>query len=120
MDIGRCEHDLLPYQTNPTFKSDEFQASIYFPFGYITSGRICWTASFDQSPGKRFMPPGSCSRPCGDFMLELKNTKFVFRIFQSGNTIFYLYPAEKLNSLLQIARDTGSRLVYQGFGLEAF
>ena len=119
MDIGRCEQDLLPYRTNSAVGSDELETSIYFPFGYVTSGRICWTASFDQPAGKRFMPIGRCSRPCGEFMLELKSTQFVFRIFQSGNTIFYLYPTGRLGSLLQTAATNGLRLVYQGFGFEA-
>jgi hypothetical protein len=119
MDINRCEQDLLPYQTAPAVAGDRLETSIYFPFGYVTSGRICWTASFDQAAGKRFMPPGRCSRPCGDFMLELKNTDFRFRLFQSGNTIFYLYPPDRLTRLLQTARSSGQRLVYQGFGFEA-
>ncbi len=120
MDIGRCEQDLLPYQKNPAAggDEDELAKSIYFPFGYVTSGRICWTASFDQPAGKRFMPIGRCSRPCGDFMLELKSTAFSFRIFQSGNTIFFLYPAGRLDSLLQTTGTQRLRLVYQGFGFE--
>ena len=119
MDIGRCEQDLLPYRTNPAVGGDELETSVYFPFGYVTSGRICWTASFAQPVGKRFMPLDRCSRPCGEFMLELKSTQFAFRIFQSGNTIFYLYPTDRLGGLLQTASTNGLRLVYQGFGFEA-
>ena len=52
-------------------------------------------------------------------MLELKSTQFAFRIFQSGNTIFYLYPTDRLGGLLQTASTNGLRLVYQGFGFEA-
>ena len=119
MNIDRCEQDLLPYRTDPAVGGDGLAVSVYFPFGYVTSGRICWTASFDQPAGKRFMPTDRCSRPCGELMLELKSTQFAFRIFQSGNTIFFLYPGDRLESLLQTPGTRGLRLVYQGFGFEA-
>lgn len=118
MGIDRLERDLLPYREDTTIDSASPETSIYFPFGYVTSGRICWTASFEQSAEKRYTPPVGCSRPCSDVLLELKNSDFAFRIFQSGNTIFYLYPPERLDRLMQTALHTGLRLVYQGLGFE--
>ena len=118
-DISRWEKDLLPYQTIGAWENNGFQTSIYFPFGYVTSGRTCWVASFDQPPEKHFLPPDRCSRPCRQGMLELKSEAFDFRIFQSGNTIFYLYPLQRLDRLLQTASAQDTRLVYQGFGIDA-
>ena len=118
LDISRWEKDLLPYQATDAWRSNGFQTTIYFPFGYVTSGRTCWIASFDQPPGKQFIPPDRCSRPCHQAMLELKSDAFAFRIFQSGNTIFYLYPRQRLDRLLQMVPEQGARLVYQGFGID--
>ncbi len=118
LGIDRCEHDLLPYQTKDTLNKNGFKTAIYFPFGYITSGRICWMASFDQPAAQQFIPPARCARPCNRLTLELKNGKFGFRILQSGNTIFYLYPRQRLEHLLQIAGSKGARMIYQGFGLD--
>jgi len=118
LGINRCEQDLLPYQTKDTLKNNGFKTAIYFPFGYITSGRSCWMASFDQPSAQQFIPPARCSRPCSRLTLELKSDKFGFRIFQSGNTIFYLYPRQKLEHLLQADRSEGTRMIYQGFGFD--
>lgn len=117
LHIGRCEQDLFPYRTHPVTGGDGLETSIYFPFGYVTSGRICWMATFGQPADNHFTPPDHCSRPCAGTLLELNSPQFVFRIFQSGNTIFYLYPPDRLDSLLATANTQGLRLVYQGFGL---
>jgi hypothetical protein len=119
LEIDRFEQDLLPFQTNAHHRDTAFQTAIYFPFGYVTSGRTCWIASFDQPAKEQFIPPARCSRPCNLSMLELKSDKFGLRIFQSGNTIFYLYPRQRLDHLLQTARQNGTRLIYQGFGVDA-
>jgi hypothetical protein len=118
LDIQRCDKDLLPYASAPSTKDSILKTAIYFPFGYITAGRTCWIASFDQPAGEQFIPPARCSRPCRHGMLELKSEKFSFRIFQSGNAIFYLYPQQVLDRLLQTAGEDGTRLVYQDFGQE--
>ena len=118
LDIQRCEQDLLPFKSDPTLKTSTLETAIYFPFGYITSGRTCWMASFDQPASKQFIPLAHCSRPCRHGMLELKSDQFSFRIFQSGNTIFYLYPQQTLDRLLRTVGETGTRLIYQGFGFD--
>jgi hypothetical protein len=119
MGIGRCEQDLLPYQDKPITGNGRFAASVYLPFGYVTFGRICWAASFDQTASERFMPPRHCGKPCRHIRFELKDKSFRFRLFQLGNTIFYLYPARQLENLLQTAQAGELRLVYQGFWTDA-
>lgn len=116
LGIQRCEQDLLPFKSDPTLKTSDLETAIYFPFGYITSGRTCWIASFDQPANEQFIPPARCSRPCRHATLELKSDRFSFRIFQSGNTIFYLYPQKDLDRLLQTAAKNGTRLIYQELG----
>jgi hypothetical protein len=117
--IERCEKDLMPFNASASGGDVALDTAIYFPFGYVTSGRTCWVASFDQPAEEQFIPPAHCSRPCQDSLLELKSDAFGLRIFQSGNTIFYLYPPQRLEHLLKVARDDGTRLIYQGFGFDA-
>ncbi len=115
LGVARCERDLLPFQTITASKTFHFKSSCYFPFGYVTSGRVCWAAAFNQPPEKRYIPPRRCGRPCNGSTLELKNETFSFRLFQNGNTIFYHYPSPMLKSLFQHADQVGQRLVYQSF-----
>jgi len=118
LDIHHCEQDLLPYRSDTAVNDSPLETAIYFPFGYITTGRTCWVASFDQPSDEHFIPPARCSRPCRHGMLELKSEKFSFRIFQSGNTIFYLYPWQTLDRLIETTAKEGTRLIYQGFGFD--
>ncbi len=115
LSVVRLERDLLPY--GATVPGDVFApaTSVYFPFGYFTAGRVCWTASFRQSPRESFMPPDNCSRLCDEMMFELKDESFSFRIIQNGNALFYLYPFSMLTSLEDRAKEKDLRLVYQGF-----
>ncbi len=117
MGIRRLEQDLLPYQTDAAVHRDGLERSVYFPLGYVTSGRICWTANWDSPPHRRFTLRGRCSRPCDATVTELEDESFAFRLFQSGNTVFYLYPTHRLARLLAEAARNGERLVYQGFGV---
>ena len=113
MGIERLETDLLPYG-DPKIEACPFQRSIYFPFGYITSGRICWIASFGQPASRKFVPLKSCRGPCRQLTLELHGSGFQFRVFQNGNTIFYLYTRAMMRDLLERASDGSIRLVLQG------
>jgi hypothetical protein len=112
--IRRMERDLLPYGETLKGSPRGFGTSVYFPFGYVTSGRVCWTASFGQSPSRRFIPGKECTRPCGRFSFELMGSGSSFRILQNGNTVFYLYTPPMLKALWRQAKDDGLRLVYQG------
>jgi len=126
LSVIRLERDLMPYsggiafgsnfgQTEPAESRDfGLKTSVYFPFGYVTTGRICWTASFRQPPEKRFVPPGQCSRPCDTLTMKLENKRFSFPMIQNGNTIFYLYSQDMLNSLMKKAEHENLRLVWQG------
>jgi hypothetical protein len=116
MGIERLESDLLPYGDRK-IEACPFQRSIYFPFGYITSGRICWIASFGQAASRKFLPVKSCRGPCRDLTLELHGSGFQFRVFQNGNTIFYLYTLPMMRDLLERASEGSIRLVLQGLSL---
>ena len=119
LGISCLEQDLLPYsdstQLTELKNNPNLKYSFYFPFGYITTGRTCLTATLNQSANQRFIPPAKCSGPCNERSFQLESKDFSFRIFQNGNTLFYLYKLSVLNSLIENAKYKKIRLVYQGF-----
>ncbi len=117
LGISRLEQDLLPYKNSvkSCLKDDSLEKSFYFPFGYITTGRMCLPAVLKAK--KKFAITKKCKRPCHNRLFELEDNSFLFSLFQKGNTIFYLYPASMLISFIQKAKKENVRMIYQGFGL---
>jgi len=127
MGVRRLERDFLPYAGKPPEPHPQWEASVYFPYGVVTTGRACWTAAFGASPSPPFVPGAPCSRPCRSWSLRLSHPSFRFRIFQNGNTVFYEYSSDMLKDLVvpfdeKEAGDFADairppRLVYQGAAL---
>ena len=117
LGVRRLERDLFPYRDPTGLGDGDLRTSCYFPFGYVTTGRVCWQASFEQPGRKHFMPVNGCARPCRKRSFTLAHTKANFPVSQNGNTVFYLYPSEVLEALFKISRKKDIRLVYQGRAL---
>ena len=115
LQVSRLERDVMPYGDLKMNGSAGMNASIYFPFGYITTGRICWTASYNQPAAKKYRMSDGCRRCCNRMSFRLAHNSLSQQIYQSGNTVFYLYPAEKLDRLVSAAKQKMIRLIYQGF-----
>ncbi|MBW1649611.1 MAG: hypothetical protein JRJ44_02825 [Deltaproteobacteria bacterium] len=115
LGISGLEQDILPYQNISEFhiKEDTLQ-SFYFPFGYITTGRVCLTALLQKNKANALAIADKCAKPCSSRLLELKNDSFLFSVFQKGNTVFYLYPASMLEAFVEKAKNKNIRMVYQG------
>jgi hypothetical protein len=114
-DIRRIEGDLLPYGHGPFKKKSNIETSLYFPYGAITFGRVCWMSTLSMPEEFWYMPMDQCSSPCEGVGIELKNDNFAFQVFQYGNAVFYLYPWERITDLFETAVEQEMRLVYQGF-----
>jgi hypothetical protein len=114
LNVKRVERDLLPFGEAEIKHHGELQTSVYFPFGYITTGRVCWLSSFYTDAGRKFSISNGCRRICQKISLKLNHAKTGLQLFQTGNTIFYLYPPSKLAALVKQAETQRLRLVYQG------
>jgi hypothetical protein len=115
--VNRLERDLLPHGT-PRWKTpDRLETSVYFPFGYVTMGRVCWLASFRGKATKKFSLGDTCPRSCRELSLQLSDPQRNLTLFQEGNAIFYRYPASLLASCLAWATRSGLRFVYQGLAI---
>ncbi len=114
LDIQGLEQDLLPYADPIGVSTSRLKTAVYFPFGYVTTGRICFTSGLNHNSDTRFKITNCCSSPCVTQCLELKQSNLAFKLFQNGNAIFYLYTLSMIRSLLKKARQKGIRLVFQG------
>ncbi|MEW6439383.1 MAG: hypothetical protein AB1640_00460 [bacterium] len=117
MQVERLERDLFPYGEPRVKGLESFGVSVYLPFGYVTSGRVCWLSSFHSSGKSKFSLGKPCDRLCSRLSLDLSRPEWKLRVFQSGNGIFYLYPASLLGSFLEWAQRRKLRLVYQGLAV---
>ena len=117
LGVSRVERDLFPYGGHDSKSSSTLKTSFYFPFGYITTGRVCWLASFRQPDNKKFAISKGCDRICNTLTLKLSTEKSSFQLIQGGNTVFYLYTQAMLGSLMERAKRENLRLVYQGVAL---
>jgi hypothetical protein len=117
LGIERVERDLLPYDKGDAFGIPEMDTSVYFPYGYFTTGRVCWVSSFNRLASRKFVPGKDCTQPCNDLTFLSRDNESPFRIVQNGNTFFYRYTLPQLFLLLKTARSRNLRMVYQGFAL---
>lgn len=114
LNVMRLERDLFPYGDPEIQSCGGLAMSVYFPFGYISTGRVCRIAAFSASTQKKYSIPNGCRHPCQKMSLKLNHTGTNQQLFQSGNTIFYLYAPSKLVALINQAKTQNIRLVYQG------
>jgi hypothetical protein len=114
LQVRRLEYDLPPYADDSGIACGALPTAVYFPFGCVTSGRVCWMAGFGRPLREKFVPAKVCARPCSTVVLKLASPGFELPVFQNGNTVFYRYDNARLSRLFAQARSQGLRLVYQG------
>ena len=112
--FSRMERDLFPYEKHDQKAVSEIKLSYYFPFGYITTGRVCLLSSLEAPKNRKFTIQDRCTQPCNKLHLRMKSKEIPFEIFQGGNTVFYLYTKPMLELLVTRAELDKARLVYQG------
>jgi hypothetical protein len=117
LKVQGLERDLLPHGEGVPKSSTAYQTAYYFPFGYVTTGRVCRTATFAKKRGSVFAMAGKCAKPCNALSFRLKNDGVSPSLIQAGNTVFYLYPPEKLMGLLESSVAENHRLIYQGLAI---
>lgn len=84
--INRIEIDPVPYGINLK-KEWGFKFSLYFPFSYVTGGRICALAGLKQPYKIRYVNDEPCFKLCNNFYLRLFY-KGGGNLYQIGNSIF--------------------------------
>jgi hypothetical protein len=117
--IRRIELDNLYQGIDLDFRSLRLLPSLYLPYGYVTTGRICQQGNEHLPRDRKFgTPPGSCPLPCLRVEIGLKDRNAradggQYSFTQRGNTIFYRQPPALMASGRAWAEERGARLVYQ-------
>jgi hypothetical protein len=118
LGIQRFEQDLFPHaDPDPdalAMNGSDLDVSVYFPFGYVTTGRACMTAGMNGRADAKFNFSAGCHTPCTTHRFKLSHPGNGPDLLQNGNTIFYPYTASMLRHLLKTAETHGLRLVWQG------
>lgn len=119
--VARVEMDNLPQGMAGGLADRGAPASLYIPYGFVSTGRICLTGSWGLSQGKKFTASGSyCSRMCKHYFMDMKDLggcvdrEAVKGVFQKGNTVFYRQSEKLLSGGLKESEKLGvNRIVYQ-------
>lgn len=94
----------------------ELTTAFHYPFGCVASGNACMVGFIDSEKKDKFRGDPKCKQQCQLFLFELKN-RFIKdgqqRMFQKGNTAFYVHDEHLIRRGLQDAINSKrSRIVY--------
>ena len=99
--VGRVELDNVLQGIKLNLSAPDLQASLYVPYAYITTTRLCMTSSCDV-PGKAdeigIFP---CKRECRQYTFHLSHPVMPIPLISKGNTVFLKNEQMPLEGTLQ-------------------
>ncbi|MFP5264080.1 MAG: hypothetical protein ACLGJB_19535 [Blastocatellia bacterium] len=119
MGVSTIELDNLPQGIDLTFAGSRVNTSIYMPFGFISTSRVCMAAGIHYRKQDKFQPGASCQHECQTHLLEYTYTNSPFgnndqKFLLKGNTYFYSHTEAMLRSLFEKAlKGLVNRIVFQ-------
>ena len=87
--IGRVEFDNLFQGIDLERCGDEIKKTLYLPFAYITTTRLCLTALCDRPDKMKEVGITPCGHECQRYTFYLKNPIMITNLIRRGNTIFF-------------------------------
>lgn len=123
--ISRVEIDTYPQGIALNKESlQNINLSLWYPFGYVTTGRSCIINMMDKNESQKFSLEPGCQRKCrdytrllykreGSYSSELSSGAYDVNIFGKGNTVFYI--CKDLDGILKGNKDIINRLVFQPY-----
>ena len=117
--VQSVEMDNLPQGTDLGFGARGMHVSVYLPFGFISTSRICMAAGLHYRAPEKFQPGAACRHECQTHQLEYTYTNSPFsnrdqKFLLKGNTYFYRHSQTTLESLAADASlGRVARLIYQ-------
>lgn len=85
MSVARVELDNLLQGMR---RNGGLPGSLYHPYGYITTTRLCLLAGGDR-PGKNLRSLGTCAQECRNYAVTLRHEDMPVPLLVKGNTQFY-------------------------------
>ncbi len=116
--VRAVEMDSLPQGMDLSF-ADRVRLSVYLPFGFISTSRVCMAAGLGYRKPDKFQPGAPCRHECQTHLVEYTYTNSPFanrdqKFYLKGNTYFYAHTEPMLTALMQEARlGRIARLVFQ-------
>ena len=117
--VRAVELDNLPQGNDLSFASTGVEVSVYLPFGFISTSRVCMAAGLHYRKTDKFQPGAPCRHECQTHQLTYTYTNSPFsnrdqEFLLKGNTYFYRHSEPMLKTLAaQAAHGDIARLVYQ-------
>jgi hypothetical protein len=119
LGVSAVEMDCLPQGTDLSFADRGVRVSVYLPFGFVSTSRVCMAAGLHYRKPDKFQPGAPCHHECQTHLVEYTYTNSPFanrdqKFYLKGNSYFYL-PSEAMLRGLADQAQSGcvSRLIYQ-------
>lgn len=119
MGVARVEYDNLIQGLDMDFGALGLSASLYVPYGYVVTGRVCAIGSLALPASDRFHVEADCQRECLRYTVARQAKASPFdgghrEYLERGTTCCYYQDAAQVASAGRTARATGiDRLVYE-------
>ncbi|MDD5109032.1 MAG: hypothetical protein PHC29_05950 [Candidatus Omnitrophica bacterium] len=87
----------------------DFSFSLYTPYAYLTTTRLCPSNASNNRPAKALEIPFACTKECLDRHIIIRHVNMPYPLILKGNTIFY-----RQNSIGQACKDKRiDRFIFQ-------
>ncbi len=119
LGVNTIEMDNLPQGNDLSFTGNGINVSVYLPFGFISTSRICMAAGLHYRKQEKFQPGAPCRHECQTHLLEYAYTNSPFgnrdqKFYLKGNSYFYAHTEAMLRALFDQSRtDRIARIVFQ-------
>lgn len=117
--VSAVEMDCLPQGTDLSFTERGVRVSVYLPFGFIATSRVCMAAGLHYRKPDKFQPGAPCRHECQTHLVEYTYTNSPFanrdqKFYLKGNSYFYLHSEAMLRGLADQAKSGRiSRLIFE-------
>ncbi|OAT83607.1 hypothetical protein [Desulfotomaculum copahuensis] len=97
--VERVEFDPVPQGFDTEVGNSGFALSLYVPFGYVSTGRVCVMAALGRDEGEKFKIHLACSRQCRRYYQLMRRfyapslrrgNGARIELLRRGKTVFYL------------------------------
>src|SRR5262245_24015441 len=119
LGVETVEMDNLPQGNDLSFTESGLKISVYLPFGFISTSRICMAAGLHYRKQDKFQPCAPCHHECQPHLLEYTYTNSPFgnrdqKFYLKGNTYFYVHTEAMMRALFEQAQNGWiTRLTWQ-------
>jgi hypothetical protein len=87
--VKRVELDNVLQGIEGIDMNNRLEASLYYPFAYVTTTRFCLTNSCDKPEKRDLIGIFPCNKECQRYTFQLNNEIMPVTLIRKGNTLFF-------------------------------